>query len=485
MLKTLLLTTLLALCSYGIFAQETTSQILGTVTDGQSGLPGATVTALHTPTGTRYITTTRKDGRYNLPGLRIGGPYTITVTYVGYKPEKQDNVTLVVGQDFTSDFTLKPETTQLAAVVITGTTQNKIFNNSRTGSQEIISRAQMQELPSISRSLADFTKLEPTSNGLSFSGSSASYNNITVDGADFNNSFGLSGTLGGQANAQPIALDAIDQIQVNVTPYDVRQGGFTGAGVNSVTRSGTNRFRGTIYDYIKGPGTQGYHVENNVIAKTPFTFNTLGASLGGPIIKDKLFFFINGEEDLQSAPATSVIASSASNPPVPGVVSQANSDTLTALASFLKSQYNYDPGSFQGYSFKTNSYKVNARVDWNLNDQNVLSIKYNYLKSYADQFASTSRPGSGQITGGQPGTYSMPYYGAGYRINNNLNIYLAELNTRISNKASNKFQVGYTQERDFRSPLSSSGTFPHVDILNGGNIYTSFGYEQYTFNNQL
>jgi Carboxypeptidase regulatory-like domain len=485
MLKQLLMTTLFAFSSYCLFAQETTSQILGTVTDGKSGLPGATVSALHVPTGTKYITTTRSDGRYNLPGLRVGGPYTITVSYVGYKTEKQENVTLAVGQDFVGDFTLKPETQQLSAVIITTSPQNKIFNNARTGSQEIISKSEIDELPNMSRSLADYTKLEPTSSGLSFSGASSSYNNITIDGADFNNSFGLSGTLGGQASAQPISLDAIEQIQVNVSPYDVRQGGFTGAGVNSVTRSGTNQFRGTIYDVIKGPGTQGYHVDNTLVKKTPFSFNTLGASLGGPIIKDKLFFFVNLEEDLQSAPATGVVASTASNPPVPGIVSQANADTLTSLASYLKSQYNYDPGSFQGYSFKTNSYKADARVDWNINPDNVLSLKYNYLRSYADQFASTSRPGSGQVTGGQPGTYSMPYYGAGYRINNNLKIYQAELNTRISNKASNKFQIGYTQERDFRSDQSSSADFPHVDILNAGNIYTSFGYEMYTYHNQL
>jgi Carboxypeptidase regulatory-like domain len=476
---------LLILLHAASFAQETTSQILGTVTDGKTGLPGATVLALHTPTGTKYSTTTRKDGRYNLPGLRVGGPYTITVTYVGFKTEQQDSITLAIGQDFTGDFSLTPESKQLTEVVLTTSNQNKIFNNSRTGSQEIVTRVQMQQLPSINRSIADFTKLEPTSNGLSFSGASSSYNNITVDGADFNNSFGLSGTLGGQANAQPIALDALDQIQVNVSPYDVRQGGFIGAGVNTVTRSGTNQWRGTIYDYTKGPGLQGYKVENNVIARTPFTFNTLGGSVGGAIIKNKLFFFINAEEDLQSAPATSVVASTSSVSPVPGIVSQANADTLTALASYLKSKYNYDAGSIQEYAFKTNSYKINARVDWNINSNNVLSIKYNYLKSYADQFASTSRPGSGQVTGGQPGTFAMPYYGAGYRINNNLKIYLAELNTRISNKASNKFQIGYTQERDFRSAQSSSDTFPHVDILNAGNIYTAFGYEMYTYNNKL
>ena len=485
MIKHLLSVTLCVLSSFIVFGQETTSQILGTITDAASGLAGATVTALHVPTGTKYTTTTRKDGRFNLPGLRVGGPYTVTVSFVGYKTATQDNITLVVGQDFAADFTLVPEAKELTEVVVPATRQNKIFSNSHTGSQQLITRAQIEQLPTINRSIQDFAKLEPTANGLSFSGTNPGMNNITVDGADFNNSFGLSSTLGGQANAQPIALDALDQIQVNVSPYDVKQGGFTGAGVNSVTRAGTNQFKATVYDYIKGPGTIGYHVDNATLTKSPFTFNILGASLGGPIIRNKLFFFINAEEDLQTAPATGVQASSSTLTPVPGLVSQANADTLNALSSYLKNTYGYNTGAFQGYSFKTNSYKINARVDFNINATNTLSLKYNYLKSYADQFASTSRPGSGQVTGGQPGTFAMPFYGSGYRINNNLKIYIAELNTRFSNKASNKFQIGYTQERDFRSPQSSSDSFPLVDILNNNNIYTTFGYEMYTYNNKL
>jgi hypothetical protein len=485
MIKRLILSSLCVLSSFFLFSQETTSQILGTVSEGKAGLSGATVIALHNPTGTKYSTTTRKDGRFNLPGLRVGGPYTLTVTYVGYKLQTQDSITLVVGQDFTSDFVLVAESKELTEVTVSATRQNKIFNNSHTGSQEIVTRGQIERLPTINRSIQDYARLEPTANGLSFGGTSSSFNNITVDGADFNNSFGLSGTLGGQANAQPIALDAIDQIQVNVSPYDVKQGGFTGAGVNSVTRSGTNKFRATVYNYIKGPGTIGYHVDNTAVAKTPFKFNILGASLGGAIIRNKLFFFINAEQDIQTAPATGVIASNSTVSPSAGVVSQANSDTLNALASYLQNTYHLSPGAFQSYSFKTNSYKINARLDWNINNANTFSIKYNYLKSYADQFASTSRPGSGQVTGGQPGTFAMPYYGSGYRINNNLKIYIAELNTRFSNKASNKIQLGYTQERDFRSSQSSSDSFPLVDILNNGNIYTTFGYEPYTYNNKL
>ena len=484
MIKRLLLSAFILCSVLYSFGQETTSQILGTVTDGTTALSGATVTALHVPTGTQYTTTTRKDGRFNLPNVRVGGPYLLSVSYVGFKEEKVENITLVVGQDYVADVKMIAQAKELSAVSVSAGRQNKMFNNNRTGAQEIITRQQIERLPTISRSVQDFAKLEPTANGLSFAGTNPGLNNITVDGADFNNSFGLSSTLGGQANAQPIALDAIDQIQVNVAPYDVRQGGFTGAGVNSVTRQGTNQWRATVYDYKKGPGTIGYKVENSKVPRTPFSYNIVGASIGGAIIKNKLFFFINGEQNKQSAPATGILASDAGHAPQSGIYSQANADSLTLIRNFVKSTYNYDPGSFGPSTFQTNSYKVNARIDLNINQYNTLSLKYNYLKSYADQFASTSRPGSGQVTGGQPGNTSIPFADAGYRINNNLNIWIAELNTRFGNSASNKFQIGYTRERDFRSP-AATGTFPHVDILTSGSITTSFGYEMYTYSNTL
>ena len=493
MIKRLLLSAIAILLASWSFAQETTSQIQGTVlTDAKAPLGGATVVALHTPTGTQYTTTTRKDGHYNLPGLRVGGPYTLTVTYVGFKTEHQENILLVLGQDFYGDFTMITEAKELAATVVSAARQNKIFNNAHTGTQEIISRAQIEQLPTVTRSFQDFTKLEPTSNGLSFAGTNPGENNVTIDGADFNNSFGLSSTLGGQAGAQPIALDAIDQIQVNISPFDVRQGGFTGAGINSVTRQGTNKFRGTVYDFIKGPGTQGYKVEDAVVTKSPFKFNVLGGSLGGAFIQNKLFFFVNAEQDLQSAPATPFIASDFTHPVTPGSVSQVSADSLRMLKDTLMSRYGYNPGAWQGYPFKTNSYKVNARLDFNIDASNVLTLKYNYLKSYADQFASNSRSvgGQGFIGNGQPSNLSMPFNGSGYRINNNLDIWIAELNSRFGNSSSNKLQIGYTKERDFRSPASSSPNFPLVDILAnggliGGNIATTFGFEPFTYNNKL
>ncbi len=464
------------------FAQETTSDIIGVVTDNGNAIGGATITALHVPTGTKYVTTSRKDGRYNLPNLKIGGPYTITVSYVGFKAEPQENVSLLLGQEYKADFALVADSKSLTEVVVSAVSQNKIFNNSRTGSQEIISRSQIERLPTINRSLQDFTKLTPSANGLSFGGRNGAYNNITVDGANFNNAFGLSGTLGGQTNSQPISLDAIEQIQVNVSPFDVRQGGFSGAGVNSVTRSGTNQVKGTVYTYLKGPGTQGYNVRTAEIPKQQFDYSLNGFAFGGALVKNKLFYFVSAEQERVTTPATSYIASDANNQPNPASVSLANADTLNKLKQFLIDTYGYNPGEYQGYSYKTKSDKLTAKIDWNINTKNTFTIKYNYLKSSREIAASNSgAPGGNR----QPGATSLPFSGSGYVINNNFNILIAELNTRFNNRMSNKLQVGITQLRDFRASLAGAD-FPLVDIMNGqGQTYTSFGYEPFTYNNVL
>jgi len=363
------------ICGIGAFSQETTSEINGIITDtSNSGLAGATIEALHTPTGSRYTTTSRKDGHYNLPNLRVGGPYTITVSYVGYEPQTQESINLLLGQAFVGDFKLSPAAQTLTDVVVSTTRQNKIFNNNHTGAQEIISRNQIERLPTVNRSLQDFTRLTPASNGLSFAGQSNQLNNLTIDGANFNNSFGLSGTLGGQTNSQPISLDAIEQIQVNLSPYDVRQGGFTGAGINSVTRSGTNQFKGSVYTYLRGPGSQGYKVGDITIPKQDYSYNLRGFSLGGPIIKNKLFFFVSGEQERLTQPGTNYIASDAAHAPNGSSISVANADSLDKLRQFLIDKYNYDPGQYQGYSYKTQSDKITAKIDWNINDNNTLTI---------------------------------------------------------------------------------------------------------------
>lgn len=474
------------------FGQETTSQMLGSVTQNGTGLAGATVIALHVPTGTKYTTTTRKDGRYNLDGLRVGGPYVLTVSYVGFKEQKTEGINLTLGQDYTGDFAMISDTKVLEVATVSAGRQNKIFNSSHTGGQELISHDQILKLPTINRSIQDFTRLEPTSNGSSFGGRSAQMNNITVDGANFNNGFGLSATLGGQTGSQPIALDAIDQIQVNVSPYDVRQGSFTGAGINAITKSGTNTFQGSVYTYLKGPGTQGYLVETNKVPRSVFKYYTRGAYLGGAFIPDRLFFFVSYEEVNQTVPALTQVAATPSQPANGSTVSQATASQLDSLKSFLISKYNLNPGSYQGYSFVTNSKKITAKIDYNINSANVLTLKYNRLRSYAQEPQSTSRTGAnfGHGPAYYNYVYGLPFNGSGYAINNNVDVWIAELNTRFGNKWSNKFQAGYTRERDPRSP-GTSNPFPFVDILNGtGNTYgtqilTSFGYETYTYGNLI
>jgi hypothetical protein len=428
-------------------------------------LPGVTVVAIHQPTGTKYGTSTRIDGRYNLPNLKIGGPYSITVSFVGFKTETENDVTLLLGQTHKSNFTLKESTTELQEVVITSG-QSKVFNSSRNGSQEIISRKLIEGVPNVNRSWKDLVKLVPSQNNLSFGGMSSQLNNVTLDGANFNNSFGLGdGTLGGQTGAQPISLDAVEQIQVNVSPFDVKYGGFAGGSVNTVTRSGKNQAFGSVYQYFKNKDLQGYKVGDITLPEQPFTYDLKGFTAGGAIIKNKLFFFVNGEQEERLEPGTQWIASDANNTPNGINISQAKAADLDALQKFLIEKYNYNPGAYQGYQYGSKSQRLTGKLDWNINDKNSFSLKYTMLRSSADIPASNS--GSiNSSNGRRPGVTALPFFGSGYVINNNADIVIGELNTRFSNSANNKLQIGYTQLRDFRASLSN-GNFPQVDILDG------------------
>ena len=469
-----------------LLAQETTADIAGIVGSKEGAVPGASIVATHVPTGTKYNTVSRKDGRFNLPNLRVGGPYTLTISYIGFKDEKRENIFLSLGQEYKADVNLQPSTSTLTEVVVTSGVQNKVINKARTGSQEVITRAQMDRLPTVSRSMQDFTRLTPSANGLNIGGRSNQLNNITVDGANFNNSFGLQPTLGSQTSSQPISLEALEQIQVNVSPYDVRQGGFSGAGINSVTKSGTNTFKGAVYTYIQTPGLQGRKVGTVTVPKPDFNYNLRGFNVGGAIVPSKLFFFVSAEQERIKAPATSLVANKPGGV-AGGNVSQAVADTLDALKQFLIKNYGYNPGDYQDYTYRTQSDKITVKIDWNVNDHNTFTFKYNYLKSFRDIAASNSgAPGGGAVgSGRQPSATGLPFSGSGYTINNNFNIFIAELNTRIGNRASNKLQVGFSAMRDFRKALSE-GNFPLVDIMNGqGASYTAFGYEPFTYNNKL
>ena len=474
-------------------AQETTSEIQGTVTSGATGLAGVSVSAIHQPTGTKYVTTTRKDGRYNLINLKVGGPYLVEVSYVGFKKDQQNDINLLLGQAYKANFKLVEASTNLQEVVVRSTSQDKVFSNSRTGSQDNFNRNQITSLPTVTRSYKDIIKLTPTYNNMSFGGQSSQLNNITIDGANFNNSFGLSGDIGGQTGQVAVSLDAIEQIQVNISPFDVRQGGFVGGNVNSVSRSGANTATGSVYQYMKSKDWQGYDVNaapyTITVPKQDFSYDLKGFTVGGALIKNKLFYFVNAEQEERSAPANTWTASTPTSAPNGTTVSVAKAADLDALATFLKTKYNYDPGPYQNYPYVSKSKRLTAKIDWNINENNTFSLKYSYLKSSSDIQPSNSGAANNRR---QADATALPFYGAGYAINNNANIFIAELNTKFSNSMSNKLQVGYTALRDYRTSLSGKD-FPFVDILDGsGTIaansskpFTSFGYELFTYGNKL
>ena len=483
LLLVLALGTVQASWSQGI----TTAAMNGTITDNKDqALPGATVIAVHQPTGTQYVAATNADGRFNIQNMRVGGPYNVKVTFVGFSDVARTGLFLTLAQNQRIDVKLSESTTQISEVAVTGR-RDPVINSGRTGAATNVQREQIERLPSLSRSFQDFTRLTPQSNGLNFAGRNGNYNNLTIDGAIFNNSFGLSSTPGGQANAQPISIDAIQELQVSLAPYDVRQGSFTGAGINAITRSGTNDISASIYAFHRSNSLVGSRVTNIQQPFPDFSLNQIGARIGGPIIKNKLFYFLSVEGERRNDPPGTFVANRPGLPaPGPGSnTSAASAAELGALSSFLQTQYNYNTGPYEGYQLKTYSDKITAKIDWNINDKNTFSIKYNYLKSYRDVPPSNS--GSPTVTGGRSlSTNTLPFLASYYRINNNLNSFIAELNSTLSNRLSNQLQAGFTAQRDFRSSLGGS-PFPFVDILynaNGpgasGNEFTSFGYELFT-----
>ncbi|QIX62507.1 TonB-dependent receptor [Hymenobacter sp. BT18] len=497
-LRHLFLLLLTVLSAHVGWSQGTTTAAMnGTITDkAGSGLPGATVIAVHTPTNTQYVAPTNSEGRFNIQNMRVGGPYTVRVTFIGYQEAAREGIFLTLGQNQRLDINLSEQTQQLAGVTVTGQ-QNPIINSDRTGAATTVQREQIERLPTINRSLSDYTRLTPQSNGNSFGGRSSSFNNITIDGAVFNNAFGLQSTVGSQAGAQPISLDAIDQIQVSIAPFDVRQGSFTGAGVNVVTRSGTNKFSGSIYGFYRNQKLVGSKVGDFEQDYPKFDLQNQGFRVGGPIIKDKLFFFVNGERERRNDPPTGNFTANRSDtpPPAGSQTSQASAKDLDALQRFLRERYNFNAGDYENYQLRANSDKITVKLDWNISQNHRFNIKYNFLKSYADIPPSTSGAIAGQRSQSQ---FGLPFSSSYYTINNNLNSYIAELNSTLGGgKYSNNLTAGYTAFRDFRE--SSGGIFPLVDIgtqvglstgagLNGitaNNSLTSFGYEPFSANNIL
>ena len=472
----------------------TTAAMSGVISDKSGmGLPGATVIAIHTPTNTQYVAPTNSDGRFNIQNMRVGGPYTVRVTFVGYKDLVREGMNLTLGQNLRFDQKMSDATTELSEVTVSGR-RDPVINAGRTGASTTVQREQIERLPSLSRSFADFTRLTPqasSANNQSFAGRSGNYNNVTIDGAIFNNSFGLSSTVGGQSNAQPISLDAVQEIQVNLAPYDVRQGSFTGAGINAITRSGTNKFSASVYGFERNEKLVGNKVRDLQQDFPTFSLYQLGARIGGPIIKDKLFFFVSVEGERRKDPPGTFVANRPGLP-APGIGSnttRVNGSDLDVLGGFVQDKFGYNIGAYEKYQLQQNSDKITAKIDWNINSKNTFSIKYNYLKAYRD--ASPSGSGTPSPTGGRGiSQNTLPSLSAYYRIHNDVQSVIGELNTSINSRFSNQFQAGYTAQRDSRESLGGS-PFPFVDIRNtdatsnAGTSLTSFGTELFTPGNLL
>lgn len=458
----------------------TTAAVNGLVMDN-AGQPvyGANVIALHVPSGSRFGAATRADGRYNIPAMRVGGPYTIFVTYIGYKEDRRENITLTLGENRRIDFKMVEETIEGDAIVVVSE-RNPIISESRTGAAKTVSNLEIQTMPTLSRDFGDFTRLTPQFAGNSAAGRNNRFNNIQIDGAVNNDLFGLaaSGTPGGQASSSPISLDAIQEFQVVIAPYDVRQGGFTGAGINAITRSGTNNIEASAYYFYKNQDLVRKELKDlndptKTVLVTDFNEKQTGFRIGGPIIKDKLFFFVNGDVTRRTDPVEFGITGDSNATDFIAIPQ----DTADALINFLDTKYGYNPGGYNMRNVPIRSNKVFVRLDYNINDENRLTIRHNYvgadqeiLRRVVGQSATSSSTG-------------FRFGDAGYIFKNVTNSTVMQLNSTIAKSFYNELTVGYSTIDDHRED-PGAGRFPTVIINNGGSQMV-FGTEQFSQFNLL
>jgi Carboxypeptidase regulatory-like domain len=483
---------LLALCAVslpaGVAAQGvTTGAISGIVVNPQQEpVAGATVTAIHAPSGTVYEAVTRGDGRFSIQGMRVGGPYSVTVSFSGsggaaFQPETQDDVTVNLGVATDLNFVVRPITVQ-EQVTVTAEI-DPVFSSTRTGAATTVRREQLELLPTIAGRITDVTRMAPqnsTSGG--FVGQDPKLNNITVDGSSFNATFGVSSSQpGDRTGVAPISLEAIEQLQVNVAPYDVRQGSFIGAGVNSVTRSGTNRLSGSFYHRFRSQDWAGTEAAGQPVSIGTFNYRNTGGWLSGPIIRNRWFAFGNYEDEKDTRPLISFRANTGGEPVVGSVTRVLKSD-LDTLSSFLMGRFNYETGPYDGIDKLTPGKRFLVRSDYNVNTANKVSFRYNHLNSFTDTVLSGST--SAGIGRGSNTQQFLSFQNSNYQILENIRSGIGEWNMVIGNSMANSVQSGYTYQDESRT--SRGAFFPFVDILDGAGVaYTSFGFEPFTANNEL
>ncbi len=484
-LKKSVLIAAIAFAGYGtLHAQVTTSSIQGVISQSA----GATVTATHLPSGTVYTGVANQSGRFNITNMRVGGPYKIEVSRPGQTAEVYDDVYLELGQPFVLNPSSSVKTKDIAEVVVTGA--RSTTNQNKTGAATNVGQKQIQELPQTTRSITEFTRLTPQANGVSFAGRDARYNNLQIDGANFNNGFGLSSNPLPGGNAQPISLDAIQEISVNIAPFDVTQSGFTGAGINAVTKSGTNKFHGSLYGYYNGKDLNGWKINGNNIDKLSGARLINGLTIGGPIAKNKLFFFISAErETATGANASGANLWKASQDGVANVasnISRVRESDLIAVRNHLINTWGYDPGRYQGYANEAeqNGDKFLARLDWNISDKHKAAFRYNILDATSLQLANGNSAPNPRSGWNRISENSMTFEGGNYGFSDKVQSFTAELNSTFNSKISNKLLFTYSKIQTTRTSPSSK-IFPFVDIWEGGGNYISFGTELFSYLNDV
>ena len=466
------------------FGQITSSSISGIVKDEKNEvLVGATIQAVHTPTGTKYAAFTNKFGTYALPAVRVGGPYTIQATFLGKKMDVARDVTAQLGITSNINFKLIEDGKTLDELVVSSP-QNNLISRERTGASQQFTRRDLQSIPITgARTIDGITKYNPNGNGSSFGAQDSRLNNFTIDGSQFNNGFGLgsSAQAGGRTGASAISLDAIDQLQLNIAPFDIRQSGFTGAGINAVTRSGTNEVEGSVYQTQRNNSSTyvGSMARGTEVTSSKFDETVRGFRLGAPIIKNKLFIFGNYEELGRTEPGTTWI--STGSPLTGSQISRPTFQQLSDLSTFMKDKFNYETGPFEGYSNANTSNKFLIRLDWNINDKHKLTTRYVFHNSNAEiNISNSTSAGFGNRTGNQN---AMSFQNSGYTIMDNTRSYVLELNSKLSNTLHNDLIVGYDrqiEDRGYRSQM-----FPTIDIKDGATTLTSVGFDPFTPGNKL
>ena len=468
-------------------AQVTTSSLAGQIVD-ENGEPliGATVVAVHTPSGTQYYAVTNEDGRYAIQGMRTGGPYEVTMSLIGCQTVVFPDIVLSLAETYQQNAVLKTSTEMLAESIVIASASSK-FSTEKTGAATNINNSQIVNLPSVSRAITDVTRLSPYGgSGMNFAGADGRTANFTVDGANFNNNFGLSSNLPGGGN--PISIDAIEELQVVISPYDVRQTNFIGGGVNAITKSGTNTFRGSAYIYHKNENMQGDAVDGEQIAgaREKNRSTTYGFTAGGPIVKNKLFFFVNGEYSKVPSIVNRWRGSDNGVADPDNYVSRTTLTDLKRVSDFVKSKYGYDTGSWTDFPANENNMKILARIDWNISQKHKLAVRYNYtLNNVWNSPNGSSMDGGTRMSGARMSQYSMSFANSMYSMQNIVSTISVDLNSRLTDNLSNQFLATYSKLDDVRG--TNSEEFPFIDILDDtqSNNYMALGYELFTWNNAV